>query len=215
MNNTAFGDTQLDRLDGLCDELRDAGFEPLSLDEIQGFLCATVSGPDAFDLEEYWSALLGETPRDHADAAELATLLVQYKDHILAQLAEGEGLTLIVYGEDGQEDYKSWCGAYLYGLDSVKTDWFEATGESEEFEELFVPLFVLANEGEELEKMMPPSEAERRACRENLVPSLIAIYQYWQVIKCKPAQRIVGKKIGSNEACPCGSGKKFKKCCGE
>ncbi|MBY0346007.1 MAG: SEC-C domain-containing protein, partial [Neisseriaceae bacterium] len=62
---------------------------------------------------------------------------------------------------------------------------------------------------------MPPSDAERHACRENLVPSIIAIYQYWQVIKCKPAQRIVGKKIGSNNACPCGSGKKFKKCCGE
>jgi preprotein translocase subunit SecA len=23
------------------------------------------------------------------------------------------------------------------------------------------------------------------------------------------------KKIGRNEACPCGSGKKFKKCCGD
>jgi SWIM/SEC-C metal-binding protein len=28
----------------------------------------------------------------------------------------------------------------------------------------------------------------------------------------KPA--IVGKKVGRNEPCPCGSGKKFKNCCG-
>jgi len=27
-------------------------------------------------------------------------------------------------------------------------------------------------------------------------------------------QRIVGSKIGRNEPCPCGSGKKYKKCCG-
>ena len=26
-------------------------------------------------------------------------------------------------------------------------------------------------------------------------------------------QRIVGKKVGRNEPCPCGSGKKYKKCC--
>jgi uncharacterized protein YecA (UPF0149 family) len=24
-----------------------------------------------------------------------------------------------------------------------------------------------------------------------------------------------GKKVGRNDPCPCGSGKKFKKCCGE
>ncbi len=26
---------------------------------------------------------------------------------------------------------------------------------------------------------------------------------------------IAGKKLGRNEPCPCGSGKKFKKCCGQ
>jgi len=29
----------------------------------------------------------------------------------------------------------------------------------------------------------------------------------------EPKQRIIGKKIGRNEKCPCGSGKKYKKCC--
>lgn len=27
--------------------------------------------------------------------------------------------------------------------------------------------------------------------------------------------RVVEKKVGRNEPCPCGSGKKYKKCCGE
>jgi len=30
-----------------------------------------------------------------------------------------------------------------------------------------------------------------------------------------PKQMIAGKKIGRNEPCPCGSGKKYKKCCGK
>ena len=29
----------------------------------------------------------------------------------------------------------------------------------------------------------------------------------------KPAPKRVGKKIGMNDPCPCGSGKKYKKCC--
>ncbi|MGN1105021.1 MAG: SEC-C metal-binding domain-containing protein [Huintestinicola sp.] len=32
-----------------------------------------------------------------------------------------------------------------------------------------------------------------------------------QMIKNPPAKK---KKIGRNEPCPCGSGKKYKKCCG-
>jgi preprotein translocase subunit SecA len=31
--------------------------------------------------------------------------------------------------------------------------------------------------------------------------------------KPKPVKR-VGKKVGRNDPCPCGSGKKYKKCCG-
>jgi SEC-C motif-containing protein len=30
----------------------------------------------------------------------------------------------------------------------------------------------------------------------------------------KPAQRVVANKVGRNDPCPCGSGKKYKKCCG-
>ena len=30
----------------------------------------------------------------------------------------------------------------------------------------------------------------------------------------KPSPRRVPKKVGRNEKCPCGSGKKYKKCCG-
>ena len=30
----------------------------------------------------------------------------------------------------------------------------------------------------------------------------------------KPAQRRVAKKVGRNDPCPCGSGKKYKNCCG-
>ncbi len=30
----------------------------------------------------------------------------------------------------------------------------------------------------------------------------------------KPKQRVAGKKIGRNAPCPCGSGKKYKHCCG-
>lgn len=37
---------------------------------------------------------------------------------------------------------------------------------------------------------------------------------YWLEHGPKPEQRIVGTKVGRNDPCPCGSGKKYKKCHG-
>jgi preprotein translocase subunit SecA len=33
--------------------------------------------------------------------------------------------------------------------------------------------------------------------------------------KSRPAEKVMGKKVGRNDPCPCGSGKKYKHCCGK
>jgi uncharacterized protein len=89
-----------------------------------------------------------------------------------------------------------------------------------------VPIFALAHEHSPDPAMRPykePASAERR---EKLIVGAAAgvtgIYRYFE------AQRLVEKhlsgntttfhrvtpKIGRNDPCPCGSGKKFKQCCG-
>jgi len=57
-----------------------------------------------------------------------------------------------------------------------------------------------------------------RQCSENsLSDAANAIYQYWLEKRTPTRKGIHGEKIkekiGRNELCPCGSGKKFKKCC--
>ncbi len=36
-----------------------------------------------------------------------------------------------------------------------------------------------------------------------------------EILLNPPKSRIVEKKVGRNEPCPCGSGNKYKKCCGK
>lgn len=36
-----------------------------------------------------------------------------------------------------------------------------------------------------------------------------------EYLRCKRGLRLEGNKIGRNELCPCGSGKKYKNCCGK
>jgi uncharacterized protein YecA (UPF0149 family) len=56
------------------------------------------------------------------------------------------------------------------------------------------------------------SENQRLPIRENL--PLPEDYPQPELAVFDPIYR-TGPKIGRNEPCPCGSGKKFKKCCGK
>jgi uncharacterized protein len=89
-----------------------------------------------------------------------------------------------------------------------------------------VPILALAHEHDPDPEMRPYKEPISAEARENLIVGAAAgvtgIYRYFE------SQRLVEKelyddattfrrvmpKIGRNDPCPCGSGKKFKHCCG-
>jgi uncharacterized protein len=61
---------------------------------------------------------------------------------------------------------------------------------------------------------------EIRALQERIAPAARAIHAYWLARRTPPdtgGSTYVrpDPKVGRNDPCPCGSGKKFKKCCGE
>ena len=58
---------------------------------------------------------------------------------------------------------------------------------------------------------------ETRATIVEELPNIVRmIASYWRNPPAAPARKspLRSSKIGRNEPCPCGSGKKYKKCCG-
>lgn len=52
--------------------------------------------------------------------------------------------------------------------------------------------------------------------RYDYIDNTIEFLSTWHYFNTKPDyKKELGRKIGRNEPCPCGSGKKYKKCCGE
>ena len=49
---------------------------------------------------------------------------------------------------------------------------------------------------------------------EDLPDIVQALYDFWQSKAAFTAVRHEAPKVGRNDPCPCGSGKKFKQCCG-
>ncbi|OQS12143.1 hypothetical protein B0T37_06065 [Chromobacterium violaceum] len=224
MTATVFNDADLTRLETLLTPLSASG-STMRPDEVQGFFAALVSGPDAVDADFWLPEVLGDAPafENQADEAELKTLLQKLFDSTRAALAAGDELDLILYAEEdseeeGEPDYWPWANAYLYALDLVDTDWFEVAEEDEGFETLMMPMLVLGGAFEDEEggeDLLTFSDEEVDGYKEELSDALAAVFGYWRAKELAPTTvRREGDKVGRNDACPCGSGKKYKACCG-
>ncbi|OCC16403.1 Protein export cytoplasm protein SecA ATPase RNA helicase [Dissulfuribacter thermophilus] len=125
----------------------------------------------------------------------LQTLDNLWKDHLLSMDHLREGIGLRGYGQkDPLQEYKR--EGYQMFLDMV--DRFKE-------ESLSLLLRIRPMREVEIERL----EEERRRKQEKLKLS------HGEEEAQKPqTYRRQGKKVGRNDPCPCGSGKKYKKCCG-
>lgn len=232
-------DHQLDRLETLLDD--PALEESMRLDEIQGYLCAALSGPQPVAEEDWLADILGNEGALETDAGREATELLRLFAAVLeTELAAGEPPVLLLYPKDdddnGPSDYAPWCQAYLAGVDAAEEDWFEFLGEEEEdddeeggedseeityLDERLFPLMVLTGEAEaaarEHGEAWPEGEEGEQVrddCEEDLPQAVVDIYRFWAAKRGIETIRHEEPKVGRNDPCPCGSGKKFKQCCG-
>ena len=204
-------------------ELLDAKSEAhntMRCDEVQGFMMALLSGPDALNPTNWLPEILGEEYLfDAKERTEIERLVMAMAADMRMKLNEKILPDLWFYEDEaGNPDFYTWCNAYLYALDIVPTDWFEAV-DQEEFEDLFYPIMALGgiyDDEENGEVILHLNEKELTQLESDLPHVLLDIYWYWQAIINKPQTvRREGEKVGRNDPCPCGSGKKYKACCGK
>ncbi|WP_188211680.1 YecA family protein [Neisseria sp. RH3002v2g] len=204
-------------------ELLDAKSEAhntMRCDEVQGFMMALLSGPDALNPTNWLPEILGEESLfDAKERTEIERLVMAMAADMRMKLNEKILPDLWFYEDEaGNPDFYTWCNAYLYSLDIVPTDWFEAV-DQEEFEDLFYPIMALGgiyDDEENGEVILHLNEKELTQLESDLPHVLLDIYWYWQAIINKPQTvRREGEKVGRNDPCPCGSGKKYKACCGK
>ena len=202
-------------------ELLDAKSEQhntMRCDEVQAFMMALLSGPDALNPNDWLPEVLGdESLFDAKERTEIERLVMAMAADMRMKLNEKILPDLWFYEDEaGNPDFYTWCNAYLYALDIVPTDWFEAV-DQEEFEDLFYPIMALGgiyDDEENGEVILHLNEKELTQLESDLPHVLLDIYWYWQAIINKPQTvRREGEKVGRNDPCPCGSGKKYKACC--
>ena len=224
MNPTPLNDADLDRLEELLETEVFAG-AAMRLDEVQAMLCAIVSGPEPV-LPSVWlpEALGKGMETDDTVVAETVELLMRLNNDIAAALLADETVAPVLYPEDEScetYDYAAWADSYVFGA-GLAGDWYELAGKhADDLSELLEPMFMLNGMlKEDVEKSgerwFTPAEEARLVAdiQENLPVIVQTLYNFWRNKRMGGTIRHDEPKSGRNDPCPCGSGRKFKQCCG-
>ncbi len=199
--------------------------DAMSLSELDGFLAGIASGPVAVELHELLPIVwAGETPA-FADDAEAKTVLRQIAalyDDILHQVCDGSYIPILWQDTDGSALPEGWAHAFIEGV-GLRIEAWKRLLESEEDGQALFPIFAFCDD----ENGKPVLPDLRRKERERLrgdahgviAEAVLEIARYWGRVPVGDAPRRqepvhVAPMPGRNDPCVCGSGKKYKKCCG-
>ena len=139
-----------------------------------------------------------------------------WQEHLYAMDGLREAVYLRAYGQkDPLTEYKTEAYAMFVELmESIKNEvlnnLFRSTTNLQAFEQLLasMPRHLM-------QKDLLGSEGHLGANEGEIDTTQIAPQSaFEQAMQQKPVQRAPQKTVGRNEPCPCGSGKKFKSCCG-
>ena len=225
MNPNSLSDIDLDRLELLLENEVFLG-DAMRLDEIQAMLCAVVSGPAPVSPSVWLPEALGKGLENISDpvVSETIELLMRLNNDLAGALLEDETISPIIYPLDEtceEYDYAAWADTYVFGA-GLGDDWFEAAGKhADELSELLEPMFLLngmlKDDVEKSgERWFAPAEEARlvEEIEENFPVIVQSLYNFWRNKRAGGTVKRSEPKSGRNDPCPCGSGRKFKQCCG-
>lgn len=201
--------------------------ECMDMSMLDGFLTALVVGPNTLMPDRWLPVVYGETEQDRidwaspADAEYMLGLILRHMNDIAWQLREApDDYEPLVFESEHEDEpgpvIDEWCIGFVMGTNVDAAAWAPLL-ESDEGKAFLLPILLYGTRSghEELESR-PELAARHEQLADSLADCVLAIRDYWlPQRRAATTLRREEEKIGRNDPCPCGSGKKFKKCCGD
>ena len=218
-------DKEFDQLDQFL--LSDGSNEDaMTMDTLHGFMTAIAIGPETIMPAEWMPKIWGGDPdskprfKNNKEAEQITGLISRFMNEVLVtfEVAPKEFEPLFCEIEhEGQTlmDAEAWCWGFWEGMELRPGSW-DAIFQSD-LAPLMRPLYLLgADEIEEAELVEVDTPVKGDKLAREIEANLPAIHRFWVPLRKSAVTTLKREepKVGRNDDCPCGSGKKFKKCCG-
>jgi len=231
--NQPISEHQLERLSNILDGFHDNNV--MNLEKLDGFFAALHCSPSTIPpgryLPEIWGG--GEMADDDAFESEesfqeFLNLVMAFWNDVGRRFADEEVfLPVLLENPETRTSYgNDWATGFMRGTYFDNADWRLLMEDDEESGAL-VPIMALHYEHDPDPEMRSYPEPISPELREKLLIGIAAgatrIYEYFRpqrlynarAQRMQSTSRRAQPKTGRNDTCPCGSGLKYKKCCGK
>jgi uncharacterized protein len=224
--NEPLTEAELDRLEEFLKSCK--GGKAMNIEEVDGFFTALIVGPELVMPSEYLPEVFGGEMSDAhefqslEEANEILALIMRHWNDIAATLAKDEVyLPLLLEEKNGVAQGNDWAQGFMRGVGLRHEGWAELLAD-EDHAGCMIPVLMLYHEHDEDPAMRPKpiGPEQREKIIQHMAAGLSGAYRYFRQhgepyasTRAPDPQRASGK-IGRNDPCPCGSGKKHKRCCG-
>jgi uncharacterized protein len=213
------------RLTGLA-TLDDGG--PMLLSELDGFLAGILVCPERIMPNEWLPVALGQEDEeadtfdgDDALLQDTIRLVFKHYDTLGRQLQRDDGRYRPVFDVSPRHDevlWELWMGGFARAMALRPESWLSIPPDGDDQDAALamagiMALSMIANSDEGI-AADPAQTEELTEAAPDLIPEWIETLHAWRVRNSTdPPQQAVSTKVGRNEPCPCGLGRKYKKCC--
>ncbi|HJW57844.1 MAG TPA: UPF0149 family protein [Burkholderiaceae bacterium] len=198
----------------------------MTMDSLHGYLTALVIGPETVMMSEWLPRVWGESSengpqfKNEKEAQRIVGLVARFMNEVAItfEVAPKEYEPLFCEREwEGRQliDGESWAWGFWEGIDLRAAAW--APIWSSDLAPLMRPIYLLgAEEIEESDMPLVENPVQRHRLAIEMEAAIPAIYKFWLPHRKSATEQVRrdAPKTGRNDPCPCGSGRKFKQCCG-
>jgi uncharacterized protein len=200
--------------------------EGMTMDSLHGYLTALAIGPEIIPVGEWlprvWGSSIEDMPKFKSDMEfdRITGLIARFMNEIAITLEvapkEFEPL-FCEYEWEGRVvlDGEAWAWGFWEGMNLRAAAWEPIRSSS--IAPLLRPIYLLgAEEIDEQELLLVDNPIKCHKLTIQIEAAIPEIARFWLMHRKSPVTTILHEspKAGRNELCACGSGKKFKKCCG-
>ena len=201
--------------------------------EIDGLLTAVLSGPKLIPPSE-WLELIGISQIQFNSMEQIQQVmgsLIKISNDIVTTLQSKTYFPLSLLRADEANNWEQklleaqlWSRGYVKSIETWDIDLSLAADKKDADEhimDIIFPIISLTISDKELEKNYNDQELNLLEFRQKTVSSLpfmtMLAHDFWLPYRQLGSQLLINNtkynKVGRNDYCLCGSGKKFKKCC--
>ena len=234
---TAFTEDELEALEAALDALPQDGL-PMGVSELNGFLTGILLNPDQIMPSQWIPVIWGDNPRQTfaslEDADTTINLIMDHYNTIAKMLSYGPQYEAVLAFEVNHPDetlWEPWVDGFMKSIDLSPGSWEVLTPEIDEEAHASLDFIFTLDEVARNTSVFPDhqvDEIDEQA--PDLIPKCVAELNRFsrdlRMLSAPMAEDVslggykdnvvpfVGKKQGRNDLCKCGSGRKYKHCCG-